>query len=327
MTPKENYLYMIKNNIPEFMPSNFEPFRAPCFDELLTPNRAPNGPIVTALGVKYVGSPENNYGATPAPGSAYIDDITEWRDKLKIRSVEGRDWESYYKKEAEKYDRSKVCLCVDGGDYFLTLVALMGFENTMMACYEEPDEVKALLTEISRFYTLVLTKQMEYLRPEIMILMDDDSAYRAPFFSVEMYREFFKPFHKLHADIALNYGCVIDRHDCGKSEQFIDDWLDIGVRGWNPCQISNDLVGIKKKYGDRLVLAGCWDSQGHLGSAEATEDELAAAMDEYVATFAPGGNFIFSANVGSVSQAPEAVAKRAFIKQYFMDHFRDYYKN
>jgi hypothetical protein len=47
---------------------------------------------------------------------------------------------------------------------------------------------------------------------------------------------------------------VIDRHDCGKSEQFIDDWLEIGVSAWNPVQVTNDCVGIKKKYGNRLRL-------------------------------------------------------------------------
>ena len=33
----------------------------------------------------------------PEPGNIIIDDITKWRDKLKIRDVIGLDWEEYYK--------------------------------------------------------------------------------------------------------------------------------------------------------------------------------------------------------------------------------------
>ncbi len=233
-----------------------------------------------------------------------IDDILKWHDQLKIRDVTGRDWEGYYKKESEKIDRKNLCVAVDGGDYFLTLVALMGFENTMLALYEEPEEVKALLTEISNFYLMVTKKQMEYLKPDLYILMDDDSAYRRPFFSLEIYRDIFKPFHKKHCELALEHGCHVLRHDCGRSEQFIDDWLEIGVCSWNPAQTSNDCAGIKKKYGDRLTLEGCWDS---LIVPNMSDDELIAYLDEYCATFLPGGRFVFSANTGRMVMATKTI--------------------
>lgn len=327
MTPKENYLYMLReSNIPEYMPSFFEPYQMPLQDELLTPNRAPDGPIVTSLGVTYVGNEENNWGAMPEPGNIVLDDITKWRDIVKIRDVTGRDWESYYNKLTKDIDRKNVCVSVDGGDYFLSLVSLMGFEGALMAMYEEPEEVKALFEYISEFYTMVLKKQFHYMKPEVYILMDDDSAYRAPFFSLDLYRELIKPFHKMHAEIAINGGAVVDRHDCGRSEQFIDDWLEIGVRAWNPVQVSNDCVGIKKKYGDRLALCGCWDSQGYLGSPEVDEKDLKDALVEYTDTFAPGGNFTFSAMVGGKMDDPLAMAKRDVIKNFFFDYARDWYK-
>ena len=326
MTPKENYLRMMRGEIPEFLPAYIEPYMMGVREELLTPQSAPDGPIVTSLGVTYVGSPENNYGAMPAPGKIIIDDITKWREQLKIRDVTGRDWEGYYKKELEKIDREKVCVCVDGGDYFLILVSLMGFENAIMAMYEEPEEVKALLEHISKFTTMVMKQQMRYLKPEVYILMDDDSAYRAPFFSVEMYREIFKPFHKLHCNIALENGCIIDRHDCGKSEQFIDDWLELGIRAWNPVQISNDCKAIKKKYQGRLALSGCWDSQGHISSKFVDDDELRDALAEYVDTFAPGGGFTFAAMIGGQNDDPLVLEKREVVKKFYDDYARNWYK-
>ena len=324
LTPKENYLRTLDGEIPEYPPSFFDPYMRPIAEELLTPNNLPDGkPYITSLGVEYVGCPDLNNGAMPAPGKAVITDIRKWRDQLKIRDVTGRDWEGYYKKMEETVDRKNMCLCVDGGDYFLTLVSLMGFENAMLAFYEEPEEVNALLTAISEFYLMVTKKQMEYLKPEIYILMDDDAAYRAPFYSVELYRETVKPFHKKHCDLALEHGCKIVRHDCGRSEQYVDDWLEMGISAWNPFQDSNDCVGIKKKYGDRLTLEGGWNA---LAVPTMTEDELIATLDEYCETFLPGGRFVFSAHTGTMPRPGVKNPKAELIKQYYEDHVRDWYK-
>jgi hypothetical protein len=136
---------MLLGEIPDYMPSFFEPHSAHIAEELLTPVFAPDGPIVTSLGVTYVGSPENNFGAMPAPGKVLLEDVTKWRDVVKLPDLTGRDWEGYYTRQVEKLDRENLAVTVTGGDYFLTLVSLMGFENALIAMYEEPEEVEALL--------------------------------------------------------------------------------------------------------------------------------------------------------------------------------------
>ncbi|MCL1834943.1 MAG: hypothetical protein FWG48_02175 [Oscillospiraceae bacterium] len=329
LTPKENYLRMMNGEIPEFVPAgmilphgNF-----PVPEELLTPASAPNGPIVTSLGVTYVGSEENNWGAMPKPGEIIIDDITKWRDQLKIRDVSDMDWEAYYKEKNEKYNR-ELCVSIGGGDYFLTLVSLMGFEGALLAMYEETDEVIDLLTHISEFYLTVFKNQLHYLKPDVFGLMDDDSAYRAPFFSVEMYRKIFKPFHKMHTDLALEAGCVIDRHDCGKSEGFIDDWLEIGIRSWGPNQDTNDMVAVKKKYGNRLAIGGNWNSKPFIGK-KAEEQELRDVLAEYVDTFAPGGGFMYTVMLGGMpGMPPDPIAEhnREIANKFYHDYVKDWYK-
>ncbi|MDR2357742.1 MAG: veratrol--corrinoid protein metyltransferase [Oscillospiraceae bacterium] len=326
MNAKENYLRMLRGEIPEFMPSFFEPYMAPVKEELLTPQTAPNGPIITSFGVTYIGNAENNWGAMPDPRIHILEDITKWRGIIKAPDLSGRDWESYYKKKTENIDRENLCVMIDGGDFFLTLVSFMGFENALMAMHEEPEEVVELFEYVSQFYMAVLRNQMYYMRPEVYVLMDDDSAYQAPFFSVDMYRRLIKPFHRRQCDIALEFGAIVERHDCGKSEQFIDDWLDIGVREWNPAQISNDLKTVKSKYAGRLALSGCWDSQGPLSHKSVDDKVLKDALAEYTDTFAPGGGFTFGAMIGGPPDDPEAGAKRDVIKDFFFDYARDWYK-
>jgi len=328
MTPKENYLYMLKGEIPEFMPSYIEPFSAFIQEELLTPQAAPNGPIVTSLGVTYVGSEENNFGAMPEPNNIIIDDISKWPEQLKIRDVSGRDWEGYYKKQVDEIDRENKLIPIGGGDYFLTLVSLMGFEGALLAMHEDPDEVKALLEHVSEFYLMVMKKQLQYVKPDIFGLMDDDAAYRAPFFSLDMYREIFKPFHKKHCDLALEAGCVITRHDCGKSEQFIDDWIELGIKDWNPAQITNDLKAIKKKYVGRFAITGGWDTVKWSTMEVLDEKELKDDLAEYVDTFAPGGGFTFAAAMGMAPPNETDIQKRRreITTEFFYDYAKDWYK-
>lgn len=324
LTPKENYMRMLRGEVPEYIPSLYEERAGRFNEELLTPQSAPDGPIVTTLGVTYVGAADLNYGAMPDPNRKVLEDVTQWRDFVKLPDLSGFDWEKYYSDKIKDIDRSQKYITVGGGDYFLTLVSIMGFENALLAMYEEPEEVIALLEYISEFYLTVLKKQIYYTKPEILGLMDDDSAYLQPFFSVETYRKIFKPFHKLHCDIALESGMMIERHDCGRCEDFIPDWLELGIRSWNPAQTSNDLVSIKKKYTGKLAICGGWDSLKYNNTTD--EEEIRAALQEYVDTFAPGGGFSYMAMIGGPAGDPETKKRQAIVKQFYFDYAQDYYK-
>lgn len=327
LTARENYLKVLRGEIPDRVPSMFfEPYIDMIIEDQIAPVSAPDGPVKTVYGVEYVGSKEINNGAMPAPGKILLHDIRKWRDVIKNPDNSHRDWEGYYKKQTDKFDRVNKAVACHGGDYFLTLVSFMGFEGALLAMYEEPDEVYELFDYVSQHYLEVMRNQIRYAKPDLYTIMDDDAAYRAPFFSVEMYRRLIKPFHKRHADLALENGILLERHDCGKSECFIDDWLDIGIKGWNPAQVSNDLVSIKKKYTGRLALAGCWDNQGVLGSPSVDEEVLREALYNYVDTFAPGGGFIFSAMIMGNPEDPQTKAKTEIIKDFYYSYARDYYK-
>lgn len=327
LTPKENYLKLLRGEMPDYIPSMF---LDPCIDmiteEMIAPVMAPNGPVMTVYGVEYVGSKEINNGAMPAPGKILLHDISKWRDVIKNPDTSHRDWEGYYKKQTDKMDRVSKAVTCHGGDYFLTLVSFMGFTEALMAMYEEPDEVYALFEYISEHYLEVMRQQFKYVKPEVYGIMDDDAAMRAPFFSADMYRKLVKPFHKKHADVALEHGALLDRHDCGRSEDFIDDWLDIGIKSWNPAQVSNDLIAIKKKYTGKLVLNGCWDNTGILGSPAVDDEVLREALYTYVDTFAPGGGFVFSAMIMAPPDDPTGKAKTDIIRNFYFSYVRDYYK-
>jgi hypothetical protein len=320
---------MLRGEVPEFVPSFFEQsfsLGALAGDAFGTPITAPTGFTHSPWGVRFVGHPDTNYGAIPEPNNFILKDITKWRDVIKNPDVTYIDWEGHYTKVVEGKDRTNQLVSFGGGDYFQTLVSFMGFTEALMAMYEEPEEVYALLEYISEFNITVLKNQILYGKPDVYQIFDDCAAAAMPFFSADMYRKLIKPFHKKHADLALDAGCLLEKHDCGRSEEFIDDWIDIGISGWNPAQATNDLVAIKKKYGNKMAIEGGWDALAHASQPEASDDELIAAIDEYVDTLAPGGGFSFFVMVAGKPDDERVSRKNELVKDYFFSNVRDYYQ-
>lgn len=329
LSPKENYLRMLSGEIPEYVPSFYEPYSEMIWlDYYFKPVFVTQGFAYSPWGVRYVGSRELGNGGIPEPNFIILRDIRSWRDVIKNPDISGIDFETHYKKSVEHIEREKKAVVINGGEYFQTLVSFMGFEGALIAMYEEPDEVYALLDYISQYSIEVARNRIRYTEAEIYMISDDCAAARAPFFSVDMYKRLIKPFHKKHADLALEHGLFVSKHDCGKSEVFIPDWVEMGVRSWNPAQTMNDLAEISKKYTGTLAIEGGWDALSPVCAPDAPDDGLIAALDSYVAALAPGGSFVFSAMpaMPAPGEAPDE-RRNKLMEDYFFSRVRDYYKN
>ena len=114
-------------------------------------------------------------------------------------------------------------------------------------------------------------------------------------------------------------------HCCGHCESLIEDWRDIGVSIWEPAQVSNDLLAIKKKYGRELTLVGCWDSQGPVAWPEATEEEVKSAVRECIDTYAPDGGFVFWASAYGAEDDIPMQNKIRWLEEEYNDYGRKYY--
>ncbi|MDR1509685.1 MAG: hypothetical protein LBS53_08605 [Synergistaceae bacterium] len=163
----------------------------------------------------------------------------------------------------------------------------------------------------------VAKKAIYYYKPDIIDITDDTASAQNPFISPDMFRRLIKPFHAKMGQLGMDHGLPIMMHNCGHCEAFIEDWLDYGVSSWNPAQVMNDLVGIKKKYGNKLVLIGCWDSSGPPGWPGAPEVVVRQAVRDVIDTFAPGGGFIFwGSSYGRADDPAVADKKRWITSEY-----------
>ena len=327
LNPKQNYLRMLDREIPEYVPSAYEMRADRVNEELLTPQSAPEGVYITSFGVEYIACESMNMGAMPNPNKILCPDITQWDKYIKKPDVSGRDWEKYYGDQKKNWDRENRVLNIGGGDYWLTAVSFLGFENTIMAMYEHPDELKAMLEYVSEFYLEVMKQEIYYCKPDIFGMMDDDAADQYPFISLEQHREFFRPLQQKHVDLAHENGMYVTRHDCGKCDQLVPDWIEMDIRAWNPAQTSNDLAGIKKKYGNKIAIEGGWDNIGEYGDPNIDIKKLKDKLAEYVDTLAPGGGFSYSVFMYGDPTTPNYQERAQVIKDFYFDYVHDYYKN
>ncbi len=306
MTGKENYMRIIRGEIPAWVPyytfgksplDKDEPAMAGIFPSPLSGDMSVQGPAKDIFGVTFVPAAEAGGAKIPEPNNFILDDIRKWRDVIKVPDFSDIDWEKTAKKDLEKsnIDRSQtaVILGLHFG-YFQRLVAFMGFSEGLIAMFEEPEEVLALNEYLCDFYTDILEKCIDYYKPDILNVCDDTAAWANPFMSPQMFRELFKPFHARQCEVGIRRGIPIEMHDCGRCEDFIDDWRDYGVVAWNPAQVSNDLLAIKKKYGRSLVIQGGWDIIGdELTRPDVTEEEVKASVKKAIDTYAPDGGYVF----------------------------------
>ena len=322
LSPKENLLRMYRGELPEYLPrGGFREFKCSAFIDVKKP-----GCKLDEFGVEYTGK-EDVFGGAPIPypGHYVLDDITKWRDKIKAPDLSHIDWEALAAKDLKDIDRSTTGVVFYWGKIFQRLADFMGFTEGLCAIAEEPEECYALYEYLCDYNCEVLKNVCYWYKPDAVCIPDDTATARAPFISPAAYKELVKPFHAREAEIVLNSGCYIDMHDCGHCEAFIDDWMDFGVTAWNPAQTSNDLVGIKKKWGRKLIISGGWDSASTLTYDPADSETLREPLMKYVDDLAPNGGFIFSA---FVMGKPDANGKtpQEVVNDVYENYAKNYYQ-
>ncbi|MBR5931780.1 MAG: veratrol--corrinoid protein metyltransferase [Lachnospiraceae bacterium] len=307
LTEKENFMMMFDGKIPEWIPrlilgpvKDLEavPATAGIFPGVLMGSRMKQ-PYKDIWGVEYITTKEAAGAMIPKTWDFILEDITKWRDVIKAPSLEGIDWESACKQDLERFhtDRTQTALSMNvSGGYFQLLMAFMGFTEGLCALFDEPEACHELFEYLADFYCTVIENTIDYYKPDIFNITDDTAAWGNPFVSLDMFREYFLPLYDREAKFARDRGIPISYHNCGKCEIFMEDMYNIGVRSWNPAQICNDLDGIQEKYGNSLILNGCWDVE-KVTNPSMSDDDIYEYLLGVANDRAKNGGFCFLATI------------------------------
>lgn len=162
--------------------------------------------------------------------------------------------------------------------------SLRGMENALCDFYEYPDEVHKFYRALTDFYKVLIAKMGDEYGCDGVFTSDDIGTQTSPFFSLEVFREFFKPYYKEPIDTAHAHGMHFWLHTCGNIEPFIPDFIEIGLDVLHPIQkYTMEEKSIAERYGDKICIWAGFDVQCTIpyGTPEDCEREIKYLIDTY----------------------------------------------
>ncbi|SHI03737.1 Uroporphyrinogen decarboxylase (URO-D) [Sporobacter termitidis DSM 10068] len=293
LTPRENGLEVINWGKPEYVPLTSE-----VYHYFRSASALMNHPYETGRDVFGVNWILTRDGAIPEPNKFLFTEISDWRKKVVFPDPNQYGFESCAKSDLKNIDKSERLInVISATGLFERLVAFMGFENALCALFEDPDECGEFFSALTDYFTRCLSGVIDAYRPDVITYFDDLATARGLFMSPEVYRSVIKPYHRKIVDCVTAKGVVFAQHICGKCEDILEDFVELGIQIWSSAQIMNDLQRIKKEFYGRLVIEGGWDTSGPCSYNEATVEVAIAEAKRCIEEYGPNGGFILQPTI------------------------------
>ena len=303
-TPKEIFLELLKpNGRPERVLKQYEALHM-CL----------NDPINTYLrGNRRRGSvSRDRWGTTisfpaDAPGAIPVHtddltvcpDVTHWEETVHAPDLAANcaaGWEDCRAAARSAAGEEKLLAGFMGTGIFEQCHFLMGFENTLTALYEHPDEMHRLIDYITDYRLGYVKLLIDNLHPDVIFSHDDWGTKDALFMHPDMWRAFFKePYRRFYGYIRSR-GCIAIHHADSYLVPIVDDMAEIGIQVWQGVLPENDIPALQRHLQGKLVL------MGGIGAAIDRSDATAGEVCDYtrrtLRACCPGGHFIPSITYG-----------------------------
>ncbi len=237
-----------------------------------------------------------------------IKDRVSWQ-KAKERMIPEDDRVRWGYLESH-YDRwRKEGYWIEAGLWFgfdVTHAWTVGTERLLMAMVEDPEWCADMFNHFLDVNLALLDRVWEAGYTFDAVRWPDDMGYKHnQFFSLDTYRELLKPVHKRAIDWAHAHGVKAALHSCGDINPFVPELVEIGLDALNPLEVKAgmDPIGLKKQYGDRLLLHG-----GINAVLYDQLDALEAEMRRVLPIVKESGGYIFSSD----HSVPSSVSLEGF---------------
>ncbi len=190
---------------------------------------------------------------------------------------------------------------------------LVGMEALFIAFHEEPNAVRALFHRITGFH-LGLAEQYVARGAEWANLGDDLGHQLGLLFSRETLEEFFLPEYRRLFGFYEERGVRVNFHSCGRVQDLVDVFIDLGIDVLNPVQASaNDLPALRARTHRRLTLMGGVPS--HV-VYEGPPARIRAEVKEKIALLAPDGGYLCTPDQGLPFPEEHMEAFREAVDEY-----------
>lgn len=288
MNQRENFYAMIEGKKPEFIPNYLELYKLCLFGTGITDMPWQGG--LDIFGVNWIVTKE---GQMPEPNKFMFEDIADWKEHVHFPDVDSLGIEEAAKIEMADTNRDELIVNVwSVAGLFERLTAFMGFENALCSLVEDPESCQEFFEAFADYKIACHNRFIDVYQPDVITYFDDLATANGLFMSPKVYREVIKPAHKRIIEAVSSRDVKFSQHTCGRCEEIIGDYVEMGVKIWTSAQISNNLEGIMEKHTGSLIVEGGWDSSGPVSYIGATVDALIAEVERCAKQYGSKGNFI-----------------------------------
>ena len=194
-------------------------------------------------------------------------------------------------------DKSLMIVC--GCNLFEWGTFLRRIDNFLMDLMMDPVNVEKLLDELLKRHLATLEKVCKAVGDVVDIIRfgDDLGMTQGPFMDPEVYRQLFKPRHKILCDyVKANSKMHTFIHSCGSISLLMPDLIDAGIEIFNPVQtnaVNMEPEFLKKEFGDACTFwGGGVETVGTLnnGSTQQVREQVLERLE----IMSKGGGFVFN---------------------------------
>jgi len=190
--------------------------------------------------------------------------------------------------------------------------SLRGMTNALTDPAFFPDETHRFYRALTDFYKRMIERSAKEISLDGIFTSDDLGTQRGPFFSLDTFREFYKPYYKELVQTAHANGIHFWLHTCGNIELFLEDFIEIGLDVIHPIQkYTMDEKIVAEKYQGRLCIWSGFDVQQTIpwGTPEDVRREVRFLLDTYDR---PDGRLMLTAGNGINGDCPLASLRALF---------------
>ena len=218
-----------------------------------------------------------------------------------------------FARKAEKYHQeTDYAVCIDLPDCVVQYAQyLRGTEQWMMDLVMNKKFISLLMGYIADIYIEMVRSVLKAVgnNADFVVIPDDMGGQNGLLMSPDTYREMIKPHHqKIFDTVHSVSNAKIVLHSCGSNYPLIGDYIDMGVQGLNPVQVSAagmDTETLNRDFGGKICFWGGIDTQNLLpnGSPAQVKEYVKKRIDD----FSHGGYVVSSVHVIQAGVPPENI--------------------
>ncbi len=164
----------------------------------------------------------------------------------------------------------------------------LGQEQWLIRLVEEPDAVREERIRAAEAAEAHIAQLLSH-GVDTVFLEQDYGSSTGPMMSPATFRETIWPWMKIMCHHLKSRGAPVFFHSCGAVRPLLDMFIEAGVDCYQSIQPEEDIVGLKRDFGDRLTL---WGGINADAIVRGTPGQVYREVADILRACKPGGGFI-----------------------------------